>query len=77
MRAVEAISLVASTGKRVNKMSLGAKNCPHVICARALWPNKTAENWAAAAGRKPSIGKVWLNGEISGDGKLAIVRLLV
>lgn len=48
----------------------------HVVVARAIWPDKTAESWAAAAGKKPDVGKVWLRGEVSADAKLAIIRLL-
>jgi hypothetical protein len=78
MHTVSAPSLVPSTEKRGNKLSIRAKNCPtiHVVVARAIWPDKTAENWAAAAGKEPGIGKLWLRGKVSGDAKLAIVRLL-
>ena len=78
MRTVEAPPLVPSVEKRGNKLSGGAKNCPtiHATVARAIWPEKTAECWAAAAGKAPSIGKLWLRGRVSGDGKLALIRLL-
>ncbi len=78
MLRVSAPTLAPSTENHVNKLSHRAKNCPaiHAIVARAIWPDKTAECWAAAAGKNPSIGKVWLRGDVSGDGKLAIIRLL-
>lgn len=47
----------------------------YVVTARAVWPKKTAENWAAAAGKQPSIGKNWLRGDVSEAGKLAIIHL--
>jgi hypothetical protein len=56
----------------------GAINCTaiHSIIARAIWPRKTAEHWAAAAGIKPRMAKYWLAGthEVSDAGKLAIIR---
>jgi hypothetical protein len=63
---------------RVNELPSRAKISPtiHAIVARAIWPDKTAENWAAAAGKEPSVGKVWLRGNVSGDAKLALIRLL-
>lgn len=63
---------------RGSKLPGRAKNCPtiHAAVARAIWPDKTAESWAAAAGKNPSIGKVWLRGAVSAAGKLALVRLL-
>lgn len=78
LERVSAPGLAPSTENRVNDLSSRAKNYPtiHVVVARAIWPDKTAENWAAAAGKNPSIGKVWLRGEVSGAGKLAIIRLL-
>lgn len=78
MRTGESVSVARSNEKRDNVLPLGAKNCPtiHVLVARAIWPDKTAENWAAEAGRKPSVGKVWLRGEVSAEAKLAIIRLL-
>lgn len=49
----------------------------HVACARAIWPHKTAENWALAAKRKVRAAKYWLaTGDVSEAGKLAILRLL-
>lgn len=78
MRTVSAPELAPSTEMRGNELPYRAKNYPtiHVIVARAIWPDKTAENWAAAAGKESSIGKVWLRGQVSGDAKLAIIRLL-
>lgn len=78
MREVSSPSLAPSTEMRGNGLSSRAKNYPtiHATVARAIWPDKTAECWAAAAGKGASVGKVWLRGEVSGDGKLAIIRLL-
>lgn len=73
-------ALASSLEKRGNSLPAGAIFCTpnlYVIVARARWPEKTAENWAAAAGREPRIAKDWLNGKVSDAGKLAIVRLLV
>jgi hypothetical protein len=44
--------------------------------ARAIWPKKTAANWAAAAGVKERMAKYWLaqSHPVSADGKLAIMR---
>ena len=33
-----------------------------VVVARALWPSKTAENWAAAAHASPGAARHWLRG---------------
>jgi hypothetical protein len=76
MRTVSAPPLAPSTEKRATKITGRTENCPHVIFARAYWPEKTAECWAAEAGKKPSVGKLWLRGRVSGDGKLALIRLL-
>lgn len=78
MRTISESPSIVSTENRDNKLSTRAKNCPtiHAVVARAIWPGKTAECWAAAAGKDASIGKVWLRGRVSGDGKLAIIRLL-
>lgn len=78
MLRVSAPGLAPSTEMRVNKLPDRAKNCPviHVVVARAIWPDKTAESWAAAAGKNPSIGKVWLRGDVSDAAKIAIIRLL-
>lgn len=78
MRASE--SPVAQVARKMRASSLPrrATNCPeniYVITARAVWPNKTAANWAAAAGKQPSIGKNWLRGDVSEAGKLAIIHL--
>jgi len=63
---------------RVNKFAHGGKISPaiHAVVARAIWPDKTAENWASAAGKKPDVGKVWLRGDVSAEAKLALIRLL-
>lgn len=57
----------------------GATDCTriHERVARAIWPKKTAECWAEAAGVKPRMAKYWLAGHVVSDaGKLAIIRLL-
>ncbi len=78
MSLQESVSPPLSPEMRGNKLSDRAKNCPtiHAVVARAIWPDKTAENWAAAAGCEPGVGKVWLRGRVSGDAKLALIRLL-
>lgn len=74
----ESTTLAPAIEKRGSPLPSRAKNYPtiHAVVARAIWPDKTAENWAAAAGKEPSIGKVWLRGQVSGDAKLALIRLL-
>ena len=76
----ESESPVAQMARRMRASQLPrrATNCPrniYVVTARAVWPEKTAENWAAAARKQPSIGKVWLRGKVSEAGKLAIIHL--
>jgi hypothetical protein len=64
-----------------NPVPHGAENCTgnlHVLIARQIWKFKTAEHWAAAAGKRPRIAKYWLStGKVSAAGKLAIIKLLV
>jgi hypothetical protein len=49
-----------------------------VRIARAIWPNKTAENWAAASGVQPRMVKYWLAGhKVSDAGRMALIRLLI
>lgn len=72
-------SPVAFTARRMRGSALhhGAKNCTtnrYVLAARAFWPDKTAENWAAVAGVKPRVAKYWLTGDVSPTGKLAIIQ---
>lgn len=76
----ESESPVAATARKMRESPLSrrATDCPrnvYVLTARAVWPKKTAVNWAAAAGKAPSIGKVWLRGKVSEAGKLAIIHL--
>lgn len=66
---------------RGSPLHRGATDCtedPNVTAARAFWPRKTAENWAALAGVQPRMAKYWLAGthEVSDSGKLAIRRWL-
>lgn len=68
-------------GNAFQRRALGAKDCiedKHAVAAVAFWPDKTAENWAAAAGVQPRMAKYWLNGShpVSDSGKLAIRRAL-
>lgn len=66
-------------GKRSNQVQGTALHCGgiHVRAARGIWPRKTAENWAEAAGVKTRIAQYWLAGrEVSEAGKLALIRLL-
>jgi hypothetical protein len=63
--------------KRGIVLPLGAIHCTaiHAIVARAIWPRKTAEHWAAAAGVKQRMAKYWLSGHrVSDAGKLALRR---
>jgi hypothetical protein len=79
MRTLETVPLVPSPEIRGNGLFNGAIDCTaiHAICARAIWPHKTAEHWAAAAGVQPRMAKYWLAGHKVSDGaKLALVRLL-
>ena len=51
-----------------------------VLCAVAcaIWPKKTAANWAVAAGVQERMVKYWMAGTypVSDTGRRAIVRLL-
>lgn len=80
MRESSAAEAAPSIEKRGNGLPPGATGCTtsiHARFAREAWPDKTAEHWAAAAGRKPRIAKYWLaGGKVSADGKLALIRLL-
>jgi hypothetical protein len=70
---------IASMEKRGRGLPEGATDCPtiHVRAARGIWPSKTAECWAAAAGVQPRMAKYWLAGyRVSDAGRLAIIRLL-
>lgn len=69
----------ASTTIRGTAVHRGAMECTgiHARAARGIWPRKTAQHWAAAAGVKERIAKYWLAGrEVSDAGKLAIIREL-
>lgn len=69
-----------ATEKRCNGLDAGATDCTdgmHARVARAIWRNKTAEHWAAAARKKPRMAKYWLkSGKVSEAAKLAIIRIL-
>jgi hypothetical protein len=61
-----------------NSSSVDQKSAIHCTVARAIWPQKTAAHWAAAAGVQERMAKYWLAGthRVSDGGKLAIIRLL-
>jgi hypothetical protein len=67
---------------RGNGLQDGATDCTEiptipVRAARGIWPEKTAENWAAAAGVQPRAVKYWLAGhKVSEAGRLALIRLI-
>lgn len=50
----------------------------HARAARGIWPRKTAEHWASAAGVKARMARYWLAGthEVSDSGKLALINVL-
>jgi hypothetical protein len=78
MRAVEQIAKVFEIEKRGNQLPAGALDCTiPVRAARGIWPTKTAENWAEAAGVQPRAVKYWLAGhKVSEAGRLALIRLI-
>lgn len=82
MGTFETTGSVVSMQKRGNGLPHGATDCTtiptvHVRAARGIWPDKTAECWAAAAGVQPRMAKYWLAGhKISDAGRLALIRLL-
>jgi hypothetical protein len=65
---------------RGNGLQPHAMDCTDTIpvrAARGIWPNKTAENWAEAAGVQPRAVKYWLAGhKVSEAGRLALIRLI-
>lgn len=74
---------VSGCGKGTSKNSRNplqgaAIHCIHARAARGIWPRKTAEEWAAAAGVQPRMAAYWLAGthEVSADGILALIRVL-
>lgn len=71
----ESVARSRAIGMRGNGLHHGAIHCTniYVLTARARWPKKTAEHWAAAAKRKPRMAKYWLRtGILSAEAKLAI-----
>ena len=74
----ESPSRFSSSAKRGNGVHPGAIHCTvHAAAARGIWPKKTAEHWAEAAGVKPRMAKYWLAGTpVSDAGKLALIREL-
>ncbi len=79
LRTECAPSLAPSIEMRGTALHSGAIDCTgiHARAARGIWPAKTAEHWAAAAGVKIRMAKYWLAGHpVSDAGKLAIIRLL-
>jgi hypothetical protein len=71
---------VASNQMRGNGSQPSAMDCTPTLpvrAARGIWPAKTAEHWAAAAGVEPRAAKYWLAGhKVSDAGRLALIRLL-
>lgn len=71
-----------STEIERNGLHHGATDCtdPSQVArasARGIWKSKTAEHWAAAAGREPRVAKYWLaGGDVPEAGRLAIIKLL-
>lgn len=79
MSSLESISIVPSMENRGIPLPRGAIHCTgiHARAARGIWPRKTAEFWAEAAGVKVRMAKYWLAGHpVSDAGKLAIIREL-
>lgn len=62
-------------GSPLHRSAMDCTTSKYVTAARAFWPDKTAENWAAAAGVQPRMAKYWLKGNVSPAGKLAIIHL--
>lgn len=65
-------------GSPLHLSAIHCTNSKHACVARALWPLKTAEHWAAKADVQPRMAKYWLAGShaVSADGKLALIREL-
>lgn len=60
-----------------NEMRHHATDC--IACARAIWPKKTAANWAAESGVQERMAAYWLAGShpIADSGRIAIaLRIL-
>ncbi|MDP2410388.1 MAG: hypothetical protein Q8M26_08885 [Pseudolabrys sp.] len=79
MSLQESFAPAPSSRKRGTALHPGAIHCTniHATAARAIWPRKTAQHWAAAAGVKERMAKYWLSGhDVSDAGKLAIIREL-
>jgi hypothetical protein len=79
MRTQESPVAFVASRMRGNGLPRSAIDCTvskYVTAARAFWPQKTAENWAAVAGVQPRMVKYWLSGEheVSAAGKLAIIQ---
>jgi hypothetical protein len=81
MRALERNTELTSMQMRCNTFQSGATDCMPTLpvrAARGIWPEKTAENWAAAAGVQPRVVKYWMSHghKVSDAGRLALIRLL-
>lgn len=78
LRIAESAPLdVSPTTKYRRTIAHGAaRTCSvHAAIARAIWPHKTAEHWAAAAGVKPRLAAYWLAGKKArAAGALALIR---
>lgn len=65
---------------RLHSTAIDCSGNKAAAMARGRWPEKTAENWAAAAGVKPRMAAYWLaaadGSKVSDSGKLALIREL-
>lgn len=80
LRTVSAPGLAPSTEMRGNGLRDGATDCTSAFAkaaARGIWPDKTAEHWAVAAGVEVRMAKYWLAKRVSLAGRVAIARLIL
>lgn len=76
MRSASPVLRYVSTENGCSISPASAGTCTGIIvCARALWPDKTAEHWAAAAGCGVRTAKYWLSGtyDVSHAGVRAVL----
>lgn len=68
----------SSTANRGNGLHRGAIHCTLARIAKAIWPHKTPENWAAAAGVQVRIAKYWVAGKhLSDAARIAIIKAIL
>lgn len=77
----ESVSGAANRASKISRNGLQGTEMDfsvHIRAARGIWPRKTAEQWAAAAGTTPRMASYWLAGThpVSSDGILALIRVL-